>query len=724
MSISSLQLFNLDSLSIIWIWKKPLVILNAILLISLPSKSQQKKAVNPKSVALQVTDQALKGEVNYSRNWLTYGLNYNENRFSQLNQITDKNAQNLGLAWTYEMGADRGVEATPLVANGVMYVTGPWSIVYALSALTGKELWKYDPEVPKSYGEKACCDVVNRGVALYKGKVFVASLDGRLIALNAATGKKVWETLTVDSSKPYTITGAPRIIKGNIIIGNGGAEYGVRGYLTAYNAETGKQAWRFYSVPGNPALLFESKALETAAKTWTGNYWEAGGGGTMWDAMAYDPDLNLMYVGTGNGSPWNRRYRSPAGGDNLYLSSIVALNPDNGEYVWHYQTTPGDHWDFTATQHLILADLEIQGTKRKVIMQAPKNGFFYVIDRTNGEFISGEPFVKVNWAKGIDYKTGRPVENKEASYNNNAYEAVPGPHGAHNWQPMAYNPQTGLVYIPAQTSSVFLENDPNYAYNDPSKTFAPAAGNGWNTGIAPSGGKKEYPVMGRLLAWNPVTQKLAWTVEHTAPSNGGVLTTAGNLVFQGTADGRFVAYNAKTGQKLWESPTGTGVIAAPITYELEGNQFISIAAGWGGAIGLSTTYSATQTTGKVYTFKLNGKAKLPEFHTPAPKTLITGISYKAESTADIQHGTKLYLNYCYMCHGIPASSKGGRVPNLGYSHKDVIQNLNVYVLEEALAKRGMPNFKGRLSEEDVEKIKAFIQVSADQAKQKIASPAK
>ncbi len=699
--------------------KKYLIILNAILLIALPSEGQKKI-----SATQQVTDEALTGAANNSRNWLTYGLNYNENRFSQLTQITDKNIQNLGLAWTYDMDAERGVEATPLVANGVMYVTGPWSVVYALNALTGKELWKYDPEVPKSYAEKTCCDVVNRGVALYKGKVFVGALDGRLIALNATTGKKIWEILTVDSSKPYTITGAPRIIKGNVIIGNGGAEYGVRGYLTAYNAETGKQAWRFYSVPGNPALPFESKALEAAAKTWTGNYWEAGGGGTMWDAMAYDPELNLMYVGTGNGSPWNRRYRSPSGGDNLYLSSIVALNPDNGEYVWHYQTTPGDHWDFTATQHLILADLEIRGAKRKVIMQAPKNGFFYVIDRTTGEFISGEPFVKINWAKGIDYKTGRPIENAEASYNNNAYEAVPGPHGAHNWQPMAFNPQTKLVYIPAQNSSVFIGNDPNYAYNKPNKTFAPAAGNGWNTGIAAAGGKREYPIFGRLLAWNPVTQKQAWAVEHEAPSNGGVLTTAGNLVFQGTADGRFVAYNAQTGQKLWESPTGTGVIAAPITYELNGSQYVSIAAGWGGASGLSNTYSTTQTTGKVYTFKLSGKTKLPEFSALTPKVLVSGVSYKVEGIKDIQYGTKLYLNYCYMCHGIPASSRGGRVPNLGYVHKDVLQNLNLYVLEGALTKRGMPNFKGRLSEADVEKIKAFIQVSTDQAKQKMVQPAK
>ncbi|OYU93591.1 MAG: PQQ-dependent dehydrogenase, methanol/ethanol family [Bacteroidetes bacterium B1(2017)] len=672
--------------------------------------------ISPKSAKQIITDETLKNANNDSRNWLTYGLNYSENRFSKLTQISDKNAKNLGLVWTYEMGAERGVEATPLVANGVMYVTGPWSIVYAINALTGKELWKYDPEVPKNYGEKACCDVVNRGVALYKGKVFVASLDGRLIALNATNGKKIWETLTVDSSKPYTITGAPRVIKGNVIIGNGGAEYGVRGYLSAYNAETGKQAWRFYSVPGNPELPFESKALETAAKTWTGKYWEAGGGGTMWDAMAYDPDLNLMYVGTGNGSPWNRGYRSPDGGDNLYLSSIVALNPDNGEYMWHYQTTPGDNWDFTATQHLILADLEIKGAKRKVIMQAPKNGFFYVIDRTTGEFISGEPFVKINWSKGIDYKTGRPIENEMARYNNNPSEAAPGPNGAHNWHPMAFNPQTGLVYIPAQNTSIFFTNNLNYKYNDPDKTSTYAAGNGWNTGVKMGGGKKVYPSGGRLLAWNPVTQKEAWSVEHLASTNGGVLTTAGNLVFQGTADGRFVAYNAKNGEKLWESPTGTGVIAAPITFELNGDQYISIAAGWGGLTGLASRFSATQTTGKVYTFKLNGKAKLPDFPKPVAKNLLSGVSYKFKDATDVQYGAKLYTNYCALCHGGPASSEGGRIPNLGYSHKDIIQNLNVFVLEGALAKRGMPNFKGRLSEEDVEKIKAYIQITTDQRK--------
>lgn len=659
-----------------------------------------------------VTDEALVNAERNAAEWLSYGSNYSETRFSTLDQINYENADQLGLAWHFEMNTTRGVEATPLVSNGIMYLTGPWSILYALDAKSGKKLWEYDPKVPKEYGEKACCDVVNRGAALYKGKVYIASLDGRLIAIDSKTGTKVWETLTVDQSLPYTITGAPRVIKGNVIIGNGGAEYGVRGYLSAYDAETGKQVWRFYSVPGNPDLPFESDALEEASKTWTGEYWEAGGGGTMWDAMAYDPELNLMYVGTGNGSPWNRRHRSPDGGDNLYLSSIVALNPDTGEYVWHYQTTPGDNWDYTATQQLILADLEIEGGQRKVIMQAPKNGFFYVIDRTNGKFISGEPFVPINWASHIDYETGRPVENPPASYNDMPYEAVPGPNGAHNWHPMAFNPQTGLVYIPAQNMSFFLMHDPNYQFDDPKATMAIAAGN-WNTGTIFGSGEKEYPNFGKLLAWDPILQKKAWEVEHFAPANGGVLTTAGNLVFQGTSDGRFVVYNAQNGEKLWQTSTGTGVIAAPITYELDGVQYISIAVGWGGSAGLKKSFSKNQTTGKLYTFKLDGKASMPEFPEKKLNPKLSGVKYQISSQEDLVLGTKLYLNYCYICHDLPAAEKGGAIPNLGYSQTAVIQNLEAYVLNRALASKGMPDFTGRLTAEDVEKIKAFIQYAAE-----------
>lgn len=660
-----------------------------------------------------VSEETLLNTASNAAEWLTYGAHYSETRFSKLNQINDQNIKNLGLAWYFDMDAVRGVEATPLVSNGIMYVTGPWSILYALDARTGKKLWEYDPEVPKEYAEKACCDVVNRGAALFQGKVFVASLDGRLVSVDAKTGDKIWETLTIDQSVPYTITGAPRVIKGNVIIGNGGAEFGVRGYISAYDAETGKEVWRFYSVPGNPDLPFESKALEEASKTWTGKYWEAGGGGTMWDAMAFDPELNLMYVGTGNGSPWNRKHRSPDGGDNLYLSSIVALNPDNGEYVWHYQTTPGDNWDYTATQQLILADLEIQGVQKKVIMQAPKNGFFYVIDRTNGKFISGEPFVPINWASHIDYETGRPVENPKANYNGNPYEAVPGPFGAHNWHPMSYSSETGLVYIPAQNYAFIMLEEANYKFNDPSQSMAFGKGNGWNTGFTDGPGEREFPHFGRLIAWDPVAQKQVWAVEHIAPSNGGVLTTAGNLVFQGTSDGRFIAYNAKTGEKLWESPTGTGVIAAPITYELDGEQYISIAAGWGGNAGLDIRFSSTQTTGKVYTFKLGGNAAMPIFEEPESKKLLTGVNYSISGPEEIQHGLKLYLNYCTLCHGMPGATEGGVLPNLGYSRPEVIQNLQTYVLEGPLTSRGMPNFSGRLTNEDVEKIKAFIQVAAE-----------
>ncbi|MCW3094041.1 MAG: alcohol dehydrogenase, partial [Ferruginibacter sp.] len=351
-----------------------------------------------------------------SKEWLLHGRNYYEDRYSPLAQINKNNVNKLGLAWSLNLGTERGIEATPLVANGVMYLPGPWSVVYAINVRTGKMIWSYDPKVPKSFGEKACCDVVNRGVALHKGKVYIGTLDGRLVAIDAKKGSLVWSVPTVDNTKPYTITGAPRVVEGNVIIGNAGSDYGVRGYVTAYNATTGKQAWRFYIVPGDPAQPFENEAMKTAAKTWSGKWWEYGGGGTAWDAMAYDPELRLLYVGTGNGGPWNRENRSEGKGDNLFISSILALDPMTGELKWYFQTTPGDQWDYTATQPLILADLQINGEQTKVIMQAPKNGFFYLLDRTNGKFISAKPFVYVNWAKSIDQNTGRPVENDFSRY--------------------------------------------------------------------------------------------------------------------------------------------------------------------------------------------------------------------------------------------------------------------------------------------------------------------
>lgn len=669
-----------------------------------------------KAVTAAIDDAAL--DKGTSQDWLNYGLNNEENRFSQLNQITTENVGELGLAWSYELGSIRGVESTPIVVDGIMYVTGPWSIVHAVNVRTGENIWTYDPKVPKTTAQKACCDVVNRGVAIYKGKVFVASLDGRLIALDAASGTVAWEKVTLDQTKNYTITGAPRVIKGNVIIGNGGAEYGVRGYITAYDAATGDEKWRFYSVPGNPADGYDSEAMKMAAETWdpAGKYWELGGGGTMWDAMAYDPELNLMYVGVGNGSPWNRRLRSPGGGDNLFLSSIVALNPDNGEYAWHYQTTPGDHWDYTATQHLILADLNIEGKDRKVIMQAPKNGFYFVIDRTDGSFISANNFVNVNWASGFD-ENGRPIEISEALYKSGAYEAIPGPYGAHNWHPMAYNPQTGLTYIPAQGVPIVIESNDDWVVNG-AEGQGPHNLIGWNLGVLASAVPPKSLAFGTLLAWDPVKQEAVWKVEHGAPWNGGVLTTAGNLVFQGTADGRFVAYNAKSGEKLWETPTGTGIVAAPSTYEVDGEQYISIAAGWGGVYGLSVTHSATTTTGKVYTFKIGGNAEMPTAAELPQKPLVSGIEY---SPADIPEGGKLFINGCVFCHNVPTATNGAAIPNLAFSSKEVIENLDDFVLTDALAEKGMPNFTGKLTSEDLVKIRAFILFMADQARAAMAS---
>ena len=356
-----------------------------------------------------VSDQRLVSADKDANNWLSHGRTYNEQRFSLLKQINLNNIEQMGLSWAFDLDGTRGLEATPIIVDGVMYVTGNWSRVYALDAVTGKLLWKYDPKVPTEWAVHLCCDVVNRGVAVWENKVYVGTLDGRLVALDNKTGALVWQVQTTPTDKPYSITGAPRVVKGKVIIGNGGAEFGVRGFVSAYDAKTGEQVWRFYTVPGDPAKPFEDPILAMAAKTWKGEWWKLGGGGTVWDSMSYDAELDLLYIGVGNGSPWDQQIRSPGGGDNLFLSSIVAVRPDTGKYVWHYQTTPGESWDYTAAQQMILADVEIAGKERKVIMQAPKNGFFYVLDRETGEFLSGKPFVKVSWATHIDSKTGRPA---------------------------------------------------------------------------------------------------------------------------------------------------------------------------------------------------------------------------------------------------------------------------------------------------------------------------
>ena len=649
----------------------------------------------------------------HGENWLSHGRTYDEQRFSPLKGIDASNVGKLGLAWALDLDTHRGQEATPLVVDGVMYSSSAWSKVQAIDATTGKLLWQYDPKVPGEAGTKACCDVVNRGVAVWKGRVYVGTLDGRLVALDAATGHEVWSVVTIDPTKKYTITGAPRVVKGKVLIGNGGAEYGVRGYLSAYDADTGALAWRFYTVPGDPSKPFEAPILKDAAKTWTGEWWKLGGGGTVWDSMAYDPELDLLFIGVGNGSPWNQHLRSPKGGDNLFLSSIVALKPDTGEYVWHYQTTPGESWDFTATQHIVLADLTIGGAKRKVLMQAPKNGFFYVLDRQTGKLISAQPYSTINWASGVDPATGRPKVNPAAYYGTTGkpWLSLPGPFGAHNWQPMSFDPMTGLVYIPV--------HDIPFAYvPQKDKDFVPNP-IAYNVGILPADpphdpkGKAQLAAMlgGYLKAWDPVAQKEVFRVPHPGLWNGGVLSTAGGLVFQGDAAGFLKAYAADTGKELWSFQTQTGIMAAPVTYSVGGEQYVAIVVGWGGAYPLamgelSHLGSLSVNRSRVLAFKIGGAAQLPE---PAP---IQASTQKAPAPFGdaklLPMGKALYAGYCSVCHGLDGVA-GGVLPDL--RHSGLLGSADAWaktVLEGTRQGSGMPGFSHVMKPEHAELVRAWI----------------
>ena len=643
--------------------------------------------------------------------WLSYGRNYAEQRFSELERIDADNVSKLGLAWSFDLGTKRGVEATPIVVDGVMYTTSSWSIVHALDARTGKHLWTYDPGVAKDKARHACCDVVNRGVAVWEGQVFVGVLDGRLEALDAATGKVNWSVATVDPKQPYTITGAPRVIDGRIYIGNGGAEYGVRGFLGAYDVNNGKLLWRFYTVPGNPELGFENDAMKMAAGTWKGKWWElGGGGGTVWDAMAYDPELDLLYIGVGNGTPWNQEIRSPGGGDNLFLSSIVALRPDTGEYVWHYQTTPGETWDYTATQHIILADMEMDGKQRKVLMQAPKNGFFYVLDRTDGTLLSANNYIDVTWATHVDMKTGRPVEVPGARYKDKPMLIVPSYLGGHNWHPMSYNPETGLVYIPV------LEFPANYGQQE-NFEYRPAGFNLGTDGIVGSLPDSESErqaygalVAGRLLAWDPVKQQEAWHVEHKGTWNGGTLSTAGNLVFQGTADGKFVAFRADNGERLWDFTAQTGIVAPAITYEIDGEQYVTVNAGWGGAFALVfgefVQSESVPNVSRVLTFKLGADKTLPPVDWRP--TVVFNPPAQTAKPDFIRQGFAIYQDNCMGCHGLNAVS-GLLIPDLrgsGYLHKP--EAWQQVVLGGALRDKGMPAMNELLDKNETEAVRAYV----------------
>jgi quinohemoprotein ethanol dehydrogenase len=559
-----------------------------------------------------VDNQALLNAAQDPDEWLMNGRDYSGTRYSPLKQIDASNVSRLGLAWYYDTNSLPGtLESTPIVSNGTLYVTTTWSMVFAVDARTGQEKWRWIPDIghhnfpPGSRGNpdrvrtgpSICCGPGNRGVAIYDGKVYVGTLAGDLVALDAQTGKAVWQVPSAEKNGDYSITGAPLIVKGMVIIGNGGAEFAVRGYVTAYDAETGKQLWRFYTVPGDPSKPFENKAMKDAAKTWRGDWYKLGGGGSPWDGFAYDPKLDLLYLGTANGGPWVSKFRSQ-GGDNLYLCSIIALRPETGKFVWYFQTTPNDEWDYDAVQNLTLTDLTINGRTEHVILQAPKNGFFYVLDRKNGKFISGKPFVKVTWATGLDPKTGRPIEAKDVRYDEEPKTVWPGPAGGHTWNAMSFNPETGLAYIPALDSS--------FRYIA-AKEFKPELGE-YNWGIvfaipgepSPNGAPPPPPQpparpVGYLTAWDPITQTERWRAPLM--NGGGTVTTAGNLVFAADASGDFAAFSADKGEKLWSVKLVSG-FANPITYMIDGKQYVSVLAGRAGK-------------GRVYTFALDAAVPVP-----------------------------------------------------------------------------------------------------------------
>jgi quinohemoprotein ethanol dehydrogenase len=658
-------------------------------------------------------DQKIADQSN-TKDWLSYGRTHSEQRFSPLDDINVSTVTRMAPDWYIDLPNDKALVSTPLVVDGILYFTGTGNRIRAVDATNGTSIWNFDPEVANHIGNNRKPGwTQSRGISYYNGKIFTATWEGRLIALNAKTGKQIWSVLTIDPDKQMSITGAPKAFAGKVVIGNGGSEAAPnRGYVSAYDAETGKLVWRFFIVPGNPANGFENKAMEMAAKTWTGEWWKYGGGGNAWHGFTYDAELHTLYIGTGNGGPWNPKVRSEKGGDNLFLSSIVALNPDDGTYKWHYQTTPGDAWDYNSNMDIVLGTLKIKGTDTKVLMHAPKNGFFYVINREEGKLISAKPFVETTWASAIDSLTGRPVINPNARYDTGNVYITPSPHGAHSWHAMSYNPKTGLVYIPTiHDAAVFSTVGVNTTEwkTDPSKG-----------GIAVSlfePKKMPRPYPGSLEAWNPVTQQLVWILPYKELWNAGTLTTAGNLVFQGTAEGTFLAINAQSGKIVWTYNAGLGISAPPITYKISGKQYVALLVGWGGAFAgvgnKNLGWDYNHHMRRLIVFALDGKAKVPLQPPPFfPKPLFDSGFVVQEKLAE--KGKQLYWQ-CFSCHGSNVEAKG-MAPDLRASPIVLSQEAFTKVVRGgAKSSMGMPVFK-ELSDEDLTAIRHFIRQKARETK--------
>jgi PQQ-dependent dehydrogenase (methanol/ethanol family) len=680
----------------------------------------------------QVDEARLMAAASEPAQWMTHGGGYDEQRFSRLTQISSANVSELGLAWSYEFRVGRAASSTPLVVDGVMYVTSAWSIVYALNAATGAELWVYDPEVPRERGQYACCDVVNRGVAVWDGRVYVGTIDGRLVAIDAATGQEVFDVVTVDQSRPYTITGAPRAAGGRIYIGNGGAEYGVRGYVSAYDAETGALVWRFYTTPNAEGLddAASDEVRDRALASWNpeGAWRQSGGGGTVWDAIVYDPAQNALWVGVGNGSPWNQQVRAPRRGgeandDNLFIASIIKLDARTGAYQCHYQVNPGETWDYTATQPIMLAELQIEGRTRQVAMQAPKNGFFYVLDRSDCALISADPIIPmapaeatppgapVSWSTGAVGADGRPIENPGVRFEAATAVIRPSPFGAHNWHPWSMSPQTGFVYIPTQDSAMDYTTDPAFQYR---------AGR-WNTGtvhalLPPDTPTRDFianTLTGALIAWDPVNRREAWRVAQAGSWNGGTLATAGGLVFQGTVNGHFVAYDARNGQELWRYNAQAATLAGPISYEVDGVQYVAASAGYGTVFFLNAGFAAPQEgnalNSRINVFRLGGTASLPALE--LTRLEMAAPPVVRASPAVLAQGAQAYAVHCAVCHGASAIT-GGVLPDVRRSAALAEAEAWRQVVHGGRLALGMPDFTQWVSAQEAEAMRAYVAVEA------------
>jgi quinohemoprotein ethanol dehydrogenase len=664
-----------------------------------------------------IVDDVAMADETQGDDWLAYGRTSSEERFSPLTQINDANVGELAPDWYLDLPGERNLSSTPLVVDGVLYFIGSMNVVRAVDATSGEILWQYDPRV-RDYADRMRAGMDHsRGIAYWGNKVYVATWDGRLNAVDAATGRELWSTQTIDPDLPMFITGAPKVFKGKVLVGNGGSEAGPnRGYVTAYDAETGEQVWRFWIVPGNPADGFENEAMRMAAETWTGEWWVHGGGGNAWHGFTYDAELDQLYIGTGNGSPWNQKVRSPDGGDNLFLCSIVALDPDTGEYLWHYQTVPGESWDYNSNMDIVLADLEIEGRERQVLLHAPKNGFFYVIDRTDGSLISAEKFVEVNWASHIDMETGRPVEIEGARYEDGRQMVTPGPIGGHNWHPMSFNPQTGLAYYPAIHST--------WDFSDVGvdlETYRTPQWVALATGVeaTATGPSREDQLFSTLQAWDPVRQELAWEVPLPGLYSPGTLTTAGNLVFQGRVDGVFAAYRADTGEELWSHDLGLGIQAAPITYSVDGKQYVALLVGWGGVMaGLGGEMQASYGwsygvhTRRLVAFSIDGAETIPAQPDPlVPEPIESDFEVDADLAAD---GSVAYENRCFLCHG-PETVAGGQAPDLrGSLVVTQLEEFASVVRDGVRAVNGMPRYQD-ITYDELVSLQHYIRDRAEAA---------